>query len=327
MSGAKGHSHDLIDRSALYADDGIRAIKLATAGMIVTALFEFAVVLIGGSRALLADSLHNFGDIFTTVGLWMAFTASRRAANRRYTFGYDRFEDLVGIGIILVIAITTGVSGYESVKALIHPRAISAVTASILAAAVGVVGNELVARYKIKVGTKIGSMALQADGKHSHADAFVSAAAVAGLTGVALGFPRADPIAGLLITLVIANILVRTSRDVLERIVDKIDPMVIASIESAALEVPDVTSLHEVRARWAGRSLFVQLHVEVDGRITVDAAHAIAERVESAVIHEVDGVASVLVHVDPSGVHEHSPHEHSPHEKDSHEHGPVSTAE
>src|SRR6266700_3861256 len=166
MAGSHGHrhghhhDHGVVDRAAWSSSDGIRAIKVSTFGLAATAAVQFAIAALGGSVALLADGLHNLGDVFTTIALWLAFVAARRAPDRRYTFGYSRFEDLAGIGIVAIIALTAAAAGYEAWRAMVRPRPVAHLGLSIAAAAVGIVGNEVVAQYKLGVGRRIGSMAL-----------------------------------------------------------------------------------------------------------------------------------------------------------------------
>lgn len=300
-----GRHAPTLDRSALTSEEGVRAAKISTAGLAATAAVQFAIVAVSGSAALLADALHNFGDVFTTVALWVAFIASRRAADRRYTFGYGRFEDLVGLGVVVIIAASAFAAGFTAWRALVEDRVVSALGISIGAALVGVAGNEAVARYKIKTGKRIHSVALEADGYHSRTDGLVSAGAVVGLVGVALGFPLADPIAGLAITASIVWITVRTSREVFSRLVDAVDPGLVADITRKAEEVAGVKEVHGVRARWAGRSLYVQMHLCLDENLLLHEAHAIGEGVRHSVLHDFDGVSQVLVHFDPWGEGKH----------------------
>lgn len=315
MSGSHdrhGHVHGKLDRSALHHEEGFRAIKISVIGLGLTSVIQFAIVAVGGSVALFADAFHNLGDVFTTVGLWIAFNASKRAADRRYTFGYERFEDLTGVVVVLIIAASAVVAGWESYRGLFDEREVRAIGASLAAAAIGVIGNEAVAQYKIQIGRKIRSVALEADGFHSRVDGFVSAGAVAGLIGVALGYPRADPIAGVAITGAIVWVMVKSGRDVLERLVDAVDPRVINEVDACARSIPEVREVHAVRARWAGRSLYVQLHIAVDEDLPLHEAHHIGEEVRHAVLHEIDGVSQVIVHMDPWGEGKHPSVYHTP---------------
>lgn len=306
------HGHVKLDRSSLNNEEGFRAVKISVLGLGLTSAFQIAIALVGGSAALFADAFHNFGDVFTTVGLWIAFSASKRAADRRYTFGYERFEDLTGVVVLLVIAASAFVAGLGSYKALLDDREVTAIGASLVAALVGVIGNEAVAQYKIRVGRRIRSVALEADGFHSRIDGLVSAGAFAGLVGVAIGYPKADPIAGFLITAAIVWVAIWAGRDVIARLVDKVDPEILVEVEDCARSIREVREVHEVRARWAGRSLYVQLHIAVDEDLPLHEAHHIGEDVRHAILHEIDGVSQVVVHMDPWGEGKHPSVYHTP---------------
>nr|BFD80618.1 hypothetical protein StreXyl84_00190 [Streptomyces sp. Xyl84] len=122
---------------------------------------------LSGSVALLGDTIHNGADALTALPLGIAFVLGRRAANRRYTYGYGRAEDLAGIAIVLTIAASSALAAYEAVDRLLNPRDITHLWAVAIAALVGFAGNECVARYRITTGRRIGSAALVADGLHA----------------------------------------------------------------------------------------------------------------------------------------------------------------
>jgi cation diffusion facilitator family transporter len=181
------HSHDAadsIDPALEGSAEGIRALKVSLVVLLVTATVQLAVVLVAGSVALLADTVHNAADALTAVPLWIAFVIGRRARNRRYTYGYGRAEDLAGLFIVAVIALSAVVAGYESVRRLVDQRPVTGVGVVIVAGLVGFAGNEIVAGYRIRVGRRIGSAALVADGLHARADGITSLAVVAGAIGV-----------------------------------------------------------------------------------------------------------------------------------------------
>lgn len=295
-----GHEHGKVDADLYGNRAGLRAVQLSSAGMLLVSAIQFAIALIGGSAGLFADALHNFGDVFTTVALWIAFVISSRAANQRYTYGYYRAEDLAGIFIVLVIIASAVAGAVESIQKLMSGNVPTHIYLSMAAALVGVVGNELLAQYKISVGKRINSVALVADGQHSRIDGLTSLAAFAGLIGVMLGFPIADPIAGILITLVIIIVVFTTSRSVLQRLLDAVDPHVVPSIITTALAVPGVEAATEVRARWVGHTLHVVMNIEVDAGLTLSKAHAIAEEVRHRLFHKIKGISEVVIHTDPS---------------------------
>jgi cation diffusion facilitator family transporter len=295
-----GHEHGKVDADLYGNRAGLRAVQISTVGMFLVAAIQFAIAWIGGSAGLFADALHNFGDVFTTIALWIAFVISNRAANQRYTYGYYRAEDLAGIFIVLVIIASATASAIESVQKLISGNIPTQIYLSMAAALVGVAGNELLAQYKISVGKRINSVPLIADGQHSRIDGLTSLAAFVGLVGVKLGFPKADPIAGIVITIVIVTVVFSTSRSVLQRLLDAVDPHIIPSIMTTALAIPGVEAVTDVRARWVGHTLHVVMNVEVDAELTLSKAHAIAEEVRHRLFHDVKGISEVVIHTDPS---------------------------
>ncbi len=295
-----GHEHGKVDADLYGNRAGLRAIQISTAGMFLVSAIQFAIAWIGGSAGLFADALHNFGDVFTTIALWIAFVISNRAANQRYTYGYYRAEDLAGIFIVLVIIASATASAVESMQKLTSGNIPTQIYLSMVAALIGVAGNELLAQYKISVGKRINSVSLIADGHHSRIDGLTSLAAFVGLVGVKLGFPKADPIAGIVITLVIVTVVYSTSRSVLQRLLDAVDPHIIPSIITAAQANPGVEAVTDVRARWVGHTLHVVLNIEVDAELTLSKAHAIAEEVRHRLFHDIKGVSEVVIHTDPS---------------------------
>ena len=297
-----GHEHGRVDADLYGNRAGLRAVQISTVGMLLVSAIQFAIATIGGSAGLFADALHNFGDVFTTIALWIAFVISNRTANQRYTYGYYRAEDLAGIFIVLVIIASATASAVESVQKLISGNTPTQIYLSMAAALVGVAGNELLAQYKISVGKRINSVPLIADGQHSRIDGLTSLAAFVGLVGVELGFPKADPIAGIVITIVIVTVVFSTSRSVLQRLLDAVDPHIVPTIITTALAVPGVEQVTDIRARWVGHTLHVVMNIEVDAELTLSKAHAIAEEVRHRLFHDIKGISEVLIHTDPSSV-------------------------
>ena len=297
--GGHGHEHGKVDADLYGNKAGLRAVQISTAGMLLVALIQFGIAIIGGSAGLFADALHNFGDVLTTIALWIAFIISNRAANQRYTYGYYRAEDLAGIFIVLVIIASAVAGAVESILKLTSGAAPTQLYLSMAAALVGVAGNEILAQYKISVGKRINSIPLVADGQHSRIDGLTSLAAFVGLIFVAFGVRLADPIAGLVITVVILTVVYSTTRSVLQRLLDAVDPRVIPSIYSIASGVPGVEAVNTVRARWVGHTLHIAMNIEVEAEMTLVKAHAIAEEVRHRLFHRVKGLSEVIIHTDP----------------------------
>src|SRR6266446_4222726 len=313
--GGHGHEHGRVDADLYGNRAGLRAVQISTAGMFVVAAIQFAIAGIGGSAGLFADALHNLGDVLTTVALWIAFVLSNRAANQRYTYGYYRTEDLAGIFIVLVIIASAVAGAWESIQKLTSGSAPTQLLWSMAAALVGVAGNEILAQYKISVGKRINSVPLVADGQHSRIDGLTSLAAFIGLVGVAFGLRIADPIAGLVITVVIMSVVYSTSRSVLQRLLDAVDPRVVPSIITTASEVPGVEEVNDVRARWVGHTLHVIMNIGVDPELTLVKAHAIAEEVRHRLFHSINGLSEAIIHTDP---HSHGEEATDYHQKVAH---------
>jgi cation diffusion facilitator family transporter len=282
---------------------GIWALKVSLLGLGASALFQVFVVLISGSVGLLADTIHNASDALTAVPLWIAFSLGRRQANERYTYGYGRAEDLAGVVVVLMIAASAVVAAYESVQRLLEPSAPSNLIWVAVAAVVGFLGNEAVAVFRIRVGNEIGSAALVADGQHARVDGLTSLAVLVGVIGVWLGFPIADPVIGLLITVAILFILKDTAVTMWHRMMDAVDPQLVRNMRETAQSVPGVEadSVHNVRVRWLGHRLHADLHISVDEDLPTRESHRIGEEVRHALLHAQPKLSVVSVHIDPCG--------------------------
>jgi len=298
------HSHDAavaMDSELESSRAGMRALLLSFLALMVTALLQLAVVAVSGSVALLVDTIHNFADALTALPIAVAFTLGRRAATRRYTYGFGRAEDLAGIVVVLFIAASAVVAAVEAVRRLADPRDIDHLWVVAVAGLVGFVGNEAVARYRITVGRRIGSAALVADGLHARTDGFTSLGVVLGAAGVALGFEQADPLIGLLITVAVLSVLRDAARDVYRRLMDAVDPELVDTVEATARRTPGVLDVGDVRLRWIGHTLRAEIEIVVDPHLTLVQAHEVAEATEHQLLHDVARLHAALVHADPAG--------------------------
>lgn len=297
------HSHDAADSvdSALESSsEGIRAVKISLVVLLVTALAQAAVVVVTGSVALLADTIHNFSDALTAVPLWVAFVLGRRRPNSRFTYGYGRAEDLAGIFIVVMIAASAILAGYESVRRLLDPAPLTYPWVVIAAGLIGFAGNELVATYRIRVGNKIGSAALVADGLHARTDGFTSLAVVVGALGVIAGFPLADPLVGLLITVAILVVLRGAARDIYRRLMDAVDPALTEQATATVSSTPGVLGIEHVRLRWIGHRIIADAGIVVAHDLDLVAAHQIAHTAQHRLLHDIAKLADATIHVSPA---------------------------
>jgi cation diffusion facilitator family transporter len=298
-----GHSHGSvqIDPALEGSTEGIQAIRLSLLILGATAVVQAIIALLSGSAGLLADTIHNGADALTALPLWIAFTLTRRPPNRRFTYGYDRAEDVAGVAIVLIIFVSAGVALWESVDKLIHPVPLTNVWWVIAAALGGFAGNEWVANIRTRTGERIGSAALVADGQHARADGLTSLAVLVGAAGALLGFPILDPLVGLLITVAILVIGKEAGQAILYRLMDAVDPELVDQVEHEAGHVAGVRATHDVRIRWHGHRLIAELHADVDPALSTVDSHEIGEQVRHALLHKIAGLSEVLVHIDPAG--------------------------
>ncbi|MEA2557840.1 MAG: hypothetical protein QOG88_1378 [Actinomycetota bacterium] len=237
--------------------------------------------------------------------MFVAVLVARRPPTRRYTYGYHRAEDVAGVIIVLLIAASAVFASIEAARHLVHPQPLTHVPWVLAAGVAGFVGNEIVSIYRIRVGKRIGSAALVADGLHARTDGFTSLGVVASAVAALAGFDRADPAIGLAITAVILLTLWSAAKSVLHRMLDGTDEQTVTLIEAVASAIPGVEHVGEARARWTGHQLRAELSIDVDPSVSVEAGHAIAELVRRSLLHDVPRLAEAAVHVDP---HEHDSH-------------------
>jgi cation diffusion facilitator family transporter len=296
------HSHAAagkVDAAMEASAEGMRALWISLAALAGTAVLQAAVVAASGSVALLGDTLHNAADALTAAPLAIAFVVGRRPPNRRYTYGYGRAEDLAGVVIVVIIAASAGLTAYQAVTRLLHPRPVSNLIAVAAAALIGFTGNELVARYRLRVGRKIGSAALAADGLHARADGFTSLAVLLGVAGVAAGWGWADPVVGLLITVAILAVLHQAAREIYRRLMDAVDPALVDLAGRTLRATPGVLAVGQVRLRWTGHRLRAECEVIVDAAASAIQAHQVAVSAEHQLLHALPRLAAALVHADP----------------------------
>ena len=301
-----GHSHDAADQvdSALEANaEGRRALLISLVVLAVTAAIQAVVVVLSGSVALLGDTLHNVADALTAVPLLIAFRLAARPATKRYTYGYGRAEDLGGVFVIAMITLSSVLAAYEAIQRLIHPRTVTHLWVVAAAALVGFIGNEVVARFRIRVGRKIGSAALVADGLHARTDGFTSLAVLLGAAGVAAGWREADPIIGLVITVAILGVLRSAARQVGARLMDAVDPTLVDQATTAVLSVAGIHAVRELRIRWIGHTLRAEVDATVDADLTLFQAHDLAHHAEDHLLELVPRLTAATVHASPDGHH------------------------
>jgi len=295
------HSHGVVDPSVATSERGLWAVKWSGILLLIVSLVELVVVVLSHSTALLADMIHNFGDAATVIPLWVAFAVARRRPARGYPFGYGRVEDLAGVVVVVVLVANAIVAGYQAVARLVHPEPVTHLWIVAATALVSFAGNEAVAMLRIRVGREIGSAALVADGHHARVDGWTALAVLAGAVGVYLGFPIADPIVGVIITLAILGVAWSSARTIFTRILDGVEPALLDTLRQTACGVAGVEAVTDVRARWIGHRIYAEANVVVAPALTVGEGHQIAAAVEHQLVRHVPHVESAVIHICPAG--------------------------
>lgn len=272
-----------------------RAVAVSAIGLGITGGVELAVALVTGSVGLLGDALHNLSDVSTSAVVFFGFRMSKRAPTPRYPYGYERAEDLAGLGVALVIWISALFAGYESILKLINGTGTRNLTLGIAAAALGIAGNLAVSWYKRRIGQRIHSSALIADARHSRLDAMSSVGAMVGLFLVALGYPIGDPIAGLAVTVLIVHVGLEVTREVLHHLLDGIEPELIERVIAVAASAPRVEAVDGARGRWTGRVVRLELELRMARGAAVDDAVATQAWIEEHVRAEHEMVDDILI--------------------------------
>ena len=296
-----GHSHGVVDPSIASTSRGLWALKWSFVGLMLTALIQVIVVVLSSSVALLADTIHNFADAATAIPLGLAFWLTRRGAGRRFTYGLGRVEDFAGLAIIVTILSSACVALYEAASRLLHPQPVHLLWAVVLASVVGFVGNEAVAIFRIRVGRQIGSAALIADGQHARVDGWTSLSVLVGAIGVWAGFPLADPLVGVLISVAIFILVWQSSKAIIVRMLDGVETHILDDITHAAGHVRSVQGVSDVRARWIGHRLHAEVSVTVPSGFSVAEGHDVGKEVRHQLLHHLPHLGGVTVHVDPDG--------------------------
>ncbi len=311
-----GHVHGTIDPSITASDRGLWAVKWSFIALFLTTLIQIAIFYFSGSIALLADAIHNLGDAATAIPLGIAFILAQRKPSKRFTYGYGRVEDLAGLAVVLTILASAAFAGYESINRFFHPKPVGYLWAVAIGSIVGFIGNESVAVFRIKVGKEMGSAALIADGYHARTDGIASLAVLVSAAGVYLGYPLADPIIGILMTILILRIVWESAVAIFTRILDGVDPEVPDKIREQAKQTRGVEDVSEVRVRWLGHRMHAELNLAVNQRLSVEDGHNIANQVRHDLLHNLQFLSGVTIHVDPTNASGEKHHEISEHTHD-----------
>lgn len=301
-----GFAHEHAETDSVVVDAALRdnTMGIITLWMALGLLWATTVVQAilytqTDSVALLGDVAHNFVDALNSIPLLIAFYLARRAATRRFTYGYGRVEDIAGIFIVLSIVASAGHILYESFQRFFNPFPLENLAIVAVAGLIGFIGNEAVALLQIGMGKRIGSDAMIADGQHARMDGVTSLAVVFAAFGAWINLSILDPIIGILIGVTIVGIAWQAIQKVALRIMDGVDPTIVNRIEHFAETVPGVETITKLRVRWVGHRLFAEITATTDASRTFVESNAVAQRIQQSLHDNIAAMGEVVVHMQP----------------------------
>ncbi len=288
-------------------DTSRQALRVSWVSILVNLLLsvgKLAAGLIARSGAMVSDAAHSASDIFSTVIVMIGVRLSGKAPDRDHPYGHERLECVAAIVLAGVLLVTGLVIGYNGVRHILtaqqEPLAVPGLLA-LVAAAVSIAVKEGMFWYTRAHARRLGSPALMADAWHHRSDAFSSVGALVGVAGARMGLPLLDPLA----SVVICAFILKAAFDIFREAVDKMvdhsgDPVVESEIRACVEGHPDVRRIDLLRTREFGSRLYVELEIALDGSLTLDAAHAVAESVHDDVERAFPGVKHIMIHVNPA---------------------------
>lgn len=283
------------------------ATKVTAVGFIfniLLALFKGFAGIVGHSEAVLADAVESFSDIVATSVVWVGLRFAHKPSDFEHPYGHQRVETASALIVgIIILGGSFTISGY-AVSNIISGRIAVPTTLALVAAIMTIIIKEGLYRYTIKIGRKINSMPVIANAHDHRKDALTSIATLVGVAGAMLGIRVLDPLAAIVVAVIILRIGFSVSRSALNELLDiSPSPEIMAKIRQTAEVVPGVEHVKRFRARRTGPYMFVDVEIEIDESMTVLKSHEVAEEVKTHLRKELPDIRDIMVHVEP-----HSPH-------------------
>ncbi|MCH4888673.1 cation transporter [Acidaminobacter sp. JC074] len=266
----------------------------------ILSVIKIVIGFFGHSSAIVADGIHSMSDVFTTVIAYVGVNMSAKKADDDHQYGHEKFEPVMSKILATVLIVTALMIGYSGIKNIFNPNLETPSQLNLLAAGLSIVVKEWMYRYTKKAADKINSSALKADAWHHRTDAFSSIGSLIGVGGALLGFKFFDPLAAVVIAVIIIKVGVEIYLKSIDEVMDKsADEETIQKIRTAVQSVDGVVAIDMLLTRQHASVIYVDLEIGVNGDLTLWKAHAIAEKVHLVVEDEVPLVKHCMVHVNP----------------------------
>ena len=290
-----------MDKSSRYSQ-GKRVTWIGALGNVVLSIVKFVAGIAGRSEALIADAVHSISDLVSDVVVLVSLKVSSRPVDEDRPYGYGRVET-VGTGILGIILIIVGINIFwnaiETINAGVNyiPK-----TIALAGAFISIIVKEGMYHYTVRVGKKIHSPSIIANAWHHRSDALSSVASLFGIGAAMMGWPIFDPIAAILVTVLILKVGLETTMDSFKDIIDtSVKKEIRDKIIDATLSTAGVITYHDLKTRKMGSEILVDIHIELNPWMNVYEAHCIADEVRDMIIDKVRNISDVLVHIDPEG--------------------------
>lgn len=296
-----GNAPSVIRAERLYTARRAAMLGIAVNGGL--AVVKALAGIFGNAYVLIADAVESLTDVFSSLAVWIGLRVAARPADASYPYGRGRAETLSAVLVALMLFVAAGSITLESVRQIQTPhQAPAPFTLAVLVAVIVV--KEVMFRFVLTVGEGVESTAIKADAWHHRSDAITSAAAFLGIS-VALwcgpGYETADDWAALVAAGIIMINGYSILRPALGEMLDRTpDTGIVTEVRRLAASVPGVLGTHKCFVRKLGLDFFVDLDLQVDGQMTVEASHQLAHQVQNVIRSELPLITKVLIHVEPA---------------------------
>lgn len=268
---------------------------------ILLSVIKIIVGTIGFSSAIVADGIHSLSDVFTTIIAFLGVIMSAKKADDDHQYGHEKFEPVMSKILATVLIITAAFIGYKgivninNVENLVTPSKLN-----LIVAIISIITKEWMYRYTIVASVQINSSALRADAWHHRSDAMSSVGSLIGVGGAIFGVTILDPIASIVIAMIILKVAVEIYLKSIDEIMDKAaNEETINRINELIMSVEGVLSVDELLTRQHVAFLYVDVEIGVKGELSLWESHEIAEKVHHLIEEKIESVKHCMVHVNP----------------------------
>jgi cation diffusion facilitator family transporter len=285
----------------------VRVLRRVLVLNLIVAIVKVSLGYFSGAVSILSDGFHSLADASSNVVALVGVSAAQRPADENHPYGHRKYETMASVAILMFMLLVLSEVARNALAHLRAPGTPTVLPAGIITMVATLVINVFVVRYESRAGRRLRSEVLGADAKHTRSDVWTTIAVLAALTGVALGYPVLDPIAGLVVSVFIGYACWQIAREASGVLADEI-VLAEENIRSVVQSVPGVIGCEKIRTRGPADSVFVDLHLWIDARTPLGEAHALSHVVKDRLMARFPEIVDVVIHIEP-------PHEQIPNHK------------